>query len=261
MEQRNCCLRVASGNDSDGVIAILHWPNSRHSLARQLKGVFSCLEAIDTGDLFDSAEAIGQSASFERAVAVIDFASMCLTKVAPELKGIRSAFADGRIPRVRKHSAQLAALLEVIAEPTFGPVERSLQAIRKLEGSVLYRRELLHECERALRLVLTEEAETLLDASWIVRNRTRRLGRRLPRCGIGSTLLVKGLQFDHAILLDVEGYDPANLYVALTRGSKSLTIVSQSRTIEPRQAPPKPVALPRSGVADFEQGSATGRSA
>ena len=45
---------------------------------------------------------------------------------------------------------------------------------------------------------------------------------------IGTTLLVKGLGFDHAIVLDAASLSRKELYVALTRGSKSLTIISSS---------------------------------
>lgn len=73
------------------------------------------------------------------------------------------------------------------------------------------------------------------DAAWIVRSRTRRAGRHLSRCVVGTTLLVKGLEFDHAVVLDADSYDAKNLYVALTRGSKSLTIVSRDSLLQPRR--------------------------
>ncbi len=53
------------------------------------------------------------------------------------------------------------------------------------------------------------------------------LGRILPRCAVGTTLLVKGLEFDHAVVLDADAYDARNLYVALTRGVQSLTVASR----------------------------------
>jgi DNA helicase-2/ATP-dependent DNA helicase PcrA len=61
------------------------------------------------------------------------------------------------------------------------------------------------------------------------RRRGRPVGRRL----IGTTLLVKGLEFDHAIILDAASLSRNELYVALTRGAKSLTIVSTTPTLHP----------------------------
>ena len=44
---------------------------------------------------------------------------------------------------------------------------------------------------------------------------------------------MKGLEFDHVVVLDADGFDARNLYVALTRGAKSLTIVSRDKIITP----------------------------
>lgn len=35
---------------------------------------------------------------------------------------------------------------------------------------------------------------------------------------ISTTLLVKGLEYDHAVILDVDALDAKDLYVAMTRG-------------------------------------------
>ena len=48
---------------------------------------------------------------------------------------------------------------------------------------------------------------------------------------IGTTLLVKGLEYDHAIVLEAESMTSKDLYVALTRGAKSVTIVTVSGAI------------------------------
>ena len=48
---------------------------------------------------------------------------------------------------------------------------------------------------------------------------------------IGTTLLVKGLEFDHAIVLDAASLTRKELYVALTRGARSVTIISSSRFV------------------------------
>ena len=46
---------------------------------------------------------------------------------------------------------------------------------------------------------------------------------------IGTTLLVKALEYDHAVILDADSLDAKNLYVAMTRGAKTLTIVGGQR--------------------------------
>jgi hypothetical protein len=101
----------------------------------------------------------------------------------------------------------------------------------------VFRRELLSEMKRALRVFAAGEAPTLVDAAFVVRNRASRVGRSVARCSVGTTLLVKGLEFDHAIVLDGDEFDVRNLYVAITRGARSLTIISRSKKIVPTVAP------------------------
>jgi DNA helicase-2/ATP-dependent DNA helicase PcrA len=61
------------------------------------------------------------------------------------------------------------------------------------------------------------------------RSRGRPVGRRL----IGTTLLLKGLEFDHGIVLDARSLAAKDLYVALTRGSRSISIITTSETLTP----------------------------
>ena len=66
--------------------------------------------------------------------------------------------------------------------------------------------------------------------------RARHHGRQAHRRTIGTPLLVKGLEFDHAVLLwEPDHLSVEGLYVALTRASKSLTIVSRSRMLLPER--------------------------
>jgi DNA helicase-2/ATP-dependent DNA helicase PcrA len=42
------------------------------------------------------------------------------------------------------------------------------------------------------------------DAAWHIQNKMLHAGRRLSQRLVGSTLLVKGMQFDHAIIIAPE---------------------------------------------------------
>jgi DNA helicase-2/ATP-dependent DNA helicase PcrA len=99
----------------------------------------------------------------------------------------------------------------------------------------MYRRELFDEMIRGLRKAFANGNGSLQDALWVVRNRSRFASRRLSRCVVGTTLLIKGLEFDHAIILDADGMDAKDLYVALTRGAGSLTVFSRSQVIAPKK--------------------------
>ena len=79
------------------------------------------------------------------------------------------------------------------------------------------------------------EGETLSEAANLYQREMRHAGRPIShRKLIGTTLLVKGLEYDHAVILDADALDAKDLYVAMTRGSKSLTIIGTARYLPAR---------------------------
>lgn len=91
----------------------------------------------------------------------------------------------------------------------------------------------LAESVSALKCIVEEHYETGLDIKTLyaneIRNRKHQSRSNVYRC-IGSTLLVKGLEFDHAIILRGSNWQRnwgnyKDLYVALTRGSKTTTLI------------------------------------
>ncbi len=229
--------------DSGGtVVAIPARPQGWHDIATKLRGRFSCVEPVDSKDLYEAARAIGGSAGGERSVAVVDFACKCMTKVGTELASARSALERGNDPKSKKYAQQVAALLAVRDGRSLRSVAPALDGMRNINGVVVYRRELLSEMLRALRLLESGEAAGLEEAAWSARNMTRERGRDCPKYAVGTTLLVKGLEFDHAIVLDADAMDAQNFYVAMTRGSRSLTVVSKRRLVKPNPPGGKAVA-------------------
>jgi DNA helicase-2/ATP-dependent DNA helicase PcrA len=156
--------------------------------------------------------------------------------VGAALRRVRDAYQAGRIPRTRAGQlfAVHEALRRVVEDDSFSTAIAALERIQSIAHAVMYRRELFEEMIRGLRATNANSNESLQDALWVVRNRTRAAGRRLGRCVVGTTLLVKGLEFDHAVILDADAMDAKDLYVALTRAARSLTVFSRTQTITPR---------------------------
>jgi DNA helicase-2/ATP-dependent DNA helicase PcrA len=100
MRQRKACFAAAK-DKVESVVAIHQWPNQCHDVASGLNGKFSCVEAIDTKDLYEAAHALDATSGYGRAVVVLDFAGKCITQVKPALKAIRQALEAGRPPKVR----------------------------------------------------------------------------------------------------------------------------------------------------------------
>jgi DNA helicase-2/ATP-dependent DNA helicase PcrA len=233
-ERRRVCYR-SIGNRNDSVVAILKIDKQCHRFTRYLRGTFSCVEAIDCKDLLKAAKAIGSAKGKKRAVEVINFASNCMTQVPSLCKTIHTAYENDRAPTPRKDDGKrlLEAISPVTEDESPASILRALEYLKGLPDVVVSRRELLSEMKRSLREFSTGRHSTLEDAAWDARSRTRRIGRPMAQRCVATTLLVKGLEFDHAILLDADSLDSKNLYVALTRGSKSLTVISKSLVLKP----------------------------
>jgi hypothetical protein len=95
------------------------------------------------------------------------------------------------------------------------------------EGCVrAHRPAVLRACIKALQLCDGTDGLTFHDAAIGMREQNRLIGRSLPSRAVGSTLLLKGLEAEAAVILDADRLDARNLYVAMTRGSKALTVCS-----------------------------------
>ena len=109
------------------------------------------------------------------------------------------------------------------AAPSHASAAALLSELRGLPGVRIFRPAILFGALKALRAAAPGVA-ALAEATKRVREENRLIGRALPRRAVGSTLLLKGLEAEAAVILDTEGMNAANLYVALTRGSMKLVV-------------------------------------
>jgi hypothetical protein len=207
-----------------------------HKLARSLGGHFQCMEAVDCKELYEWASKIEGAVGGKRSSLLIDFASECLTKVGSELRTIKKHLLHSPARRgggVRKHGELLHLLQAVRDSESLAPAVVALEGIRQVGGAVMFRRELWESLRRSLREFLSGDYPSLADAAWAVRDHVRRSGRAGERRTVSRTLLVKGLEYDHAIVLDADKLDTKQLYVALSRGSHRLTVLSREPVLRP----------------------------
>lgn len=194
----------------------------RHLLTSQTPGATS-VEAVELGDLVGFARRfhLGAPNALPELVA---FAASVLTHVGAanflsRVESIRSGRA-----RSPPTGAEQAAV-DFTNNHTLGAALRVLQALENQPHARAYRPEILYCCRIAMRAASGGEV-TFLDAVLHARERNRHLGRTLTRRAVGSTLLLKGLEADVAVVLHPEQMDVANLYVALTRGARRLIVCS-----------------------------------
>ena len=223
----------------DGTVVAIHSPtaiNQCKRLARAFGGAYSFVETVECSDLLSFAARFDNANGHLLAVAVIEFAEECMTAVAQEMATLKHSFSNARTPsaRMRRGRNQLDALMAVVEDGSPRSILRALDSMRQIRNARLCRRELYGEMRKALSEHLLGAADSLRTSAWLCRERTRRMGRRSAKYSIGRTLLVKGLEFDHSVLLDATELEARDLYVALTRASSSVAVVTQSMTLNSR---------------------------
>ena len=60
---------------------------------------------------------------------------------------------------------------------------------------------MLSAMQAAMLLNVADPTQTLSDRVWEVQNCIRHFGRKFGRASVGSILLVKGLEFDHSVIV------------------------------------------------------------
>lgn len=233
-QQVATCHRVASTDGS--IVGIRLRASGAHSVAKRLRGRFTSMEEIESKDVLSASGRIDDACGPTVAYETIKFANKCMTQVATIMRNARQAYSTGRLPRPRKgakNEQAVKTLNRLASASNIALIAPALTLLERLPNVVVYRREPLDAMMQAVALQLDNPEMSLWQAAWKVRDSGRRIGRRVNRRTISRTLLVKGLEFDHAIVLDVNehiapregarGY--RNLYVAMTRGSRSLTVL------------------------------------
>lgn len=229
------CRRLGASNES--IVAILNRPNRCKALAQRLGGRWPLVERFDDPDLLLLGTKLAAADGPTLVAESVAFIAARMTGVGAALRTAVKAIKEGRsISRIKKNRDQADHLLALASQPTPAKALAWLESILQghRNGWWLYRHECVHQLREALRHCsgpsFAELPGLLVDA----RTRARHRGRLTHRRAIGTPLLVKGLQFDHAVLLwEPDHLSVQGLYVGLTRASKSLTIVSRSRTLVP----------------------------
>ena len=207
---------------------------SRHQIAKRVAGI-TTIEPVDLRPLTDFATRLEREDGRELR-ATLNFASRLMTKVGgPDLLKRVEVLKSGRF-RKGPDNVERAAL-HLCESPTPAAVADLLEACAQRPESRVYRPGILRPSLRALRISRPgPDGLSFLEAAIKVREERRGLGRWLPGHAIGSTLLLKGLEADHAVVLNANRLDAKNLYVALTRASRTLTVCSPSLKITPPKA-------------------------
>lgn len=227
------CYRAS---DKEGVVAICDGPWRCATIASKTKNHFSVLESVECPDLLRAAKDIESNAGVSRLACVVAFAQECftgMTFLADMLKRLQEARPYR--PKSSDKQRLWESMQAVVESEHLAAVEVMMSAIEGLSDKHFYRRrELWRDMRRALRGHDPSSGKSLRETAWAIRDHARRNGRRVvTKRTVSTPLLIKGLEFNHALLLDAAQMEtPEELYVALTRGATSLTVLSNERTVK-----------------------------
>jgi DNA helicase-2/ATP-dependent DNA helicase PcrA len=190
----------------------------------------TCVESLELKEFVAFARRfdIGANDAVEQ---LIEFAGDVITHVGPAALVARVE----TILRGRARTPPTPAEAAAVAFAQSRSIPTALQLLHELEQQPharVFRPDVLRCLRSALRAV-TAGGTTLHEAAIRFRERNRHMNRAVSRRAVGSTLLLKGLEADVAVILHPEGMNAANLYVALTRGARRLVVCSDTPVLMP----------------------------
>ncbi|GAB3515922.1 DEAD/DEAH box helicase family protein [Emticicia fontis] len=227
---RDKLLKACNINPSEeGNILIIgdsRFPKSQQEFARDIFGA-STVESVNLSDLVVFASNLKLNSS-NALVKILEFAQSIMTKIEVKKFLSRIETLKSGKARVEANNPEIAAL-KFLKTPSFANLYELFVELRKTEGCRIYRPEIYRYCINALS---SSHADlTFSDSVIRIRENNRFFGRSLPKKAVGSTLLLKGLESEVVIILNADVLNFKNLYVALTRGSKSIIVCSKEPII------------------------------
>jgi AAA domain len=231
-QRRLRAARVKPPDDSGSVLIIgdSTSPDGQRQFASQTPGAVT-VEAVDLKDLvafakafaLDSPDALEGLANFAQGVMRNVGAADLLRRVQSLIQG------TARNPPT---DVEMAALAFVRA-PSHRAAIDLLVEIGKEAGVTAHGPAVLRACIKALQLCDGTQGLSFHAAAIRMREQNRLVGRPLPKRAVGSTLLLKGLEAEVAVILNAGPLDARNLYVAMTRASKAVTVCARSPILNP----------------------------
>lgn len=207
---------------SGTIIGVHQWPNDAHTTARKMSGKYQSIEEMDCRDLMNTASKI------DRWIDKGDYQA-----IKNEIKTFILKGCGNRVPF--GDPSYLSIEFSQLEQGKLTIISNIIEIIIHNPNMQVYRQELFVEMKRTAQEFASGKWASFQEAAYAVRDKTRLNGRKPENRIISRTLLIKGLEFDHAIVLNADKLqNRENFYVAITRGTHSLSILSRSPEIRYR---------------------------
>ncbi|EQB04017.1 UvrD-helicase domain-containing protein [Sphingobium baderi] len=227
-------LRAGAVAAADGekvlIIADSRNPAGQRQFASQIHGAVT-VENVDMRDLVTFGDGL-DLASAGLLQHLVAFAGSVMTNTGgPHLLTRVGTLRAGR--ERQPASPVEEAAVRLTETPSYRVAADLLVEIGREQGVRTHRPAILRGALRLLKNCGDNPGLTPADAAVQERERSRLIGRPLAKRTVGSTLLLKGLEADTAVILDPGDMDRRHLYVAMTRGAKRLIVCSRNARLTP----------------------------
>ncbi|WP_445956250.1 AAA family ATPase [Yeosuana sp.] len=203
-------------------------------IIKKFNNSFSLLESIDNKDFYKFSREIDGANTSNIASIVFKFSLSVFKKT--EVRNWLNE--NGAISKRGEEEKALIAPLKtnfeaLKSDKSFLIISDSLEIINNSLKITCYRKELLKSMIDALYDAHVNHI-SVYEAMVNKRNKIRRMGKKIYGNCIGTTLLTKGLEFDTVVILNAHSFScPKHLYVALTRASKRLVVITTNPILNP----------------------------
>jgi DNA helicase-2/ATP-dependent DNA helicase PcrA len=222
----------------DGDLVVIGDPtnlNGRALIAKRLaKQGFSNIEPIDCKNLYSTAKKLKSGSGLKRVEATLDFIVQCMSGIerADFIRAVASRSAGGTLG-----TAKFGDIIGLGVDLQSGGGDDEclalIEAFYQRPTSYIFRHQMFSAMRSALKMTTAGESPDLPSAIWQVQNRIRHAGRRIGYRSVGSTLLVKGLEFSNVVVVHSSNMNRKDWYVALTRATHTLKILSPQKRFTP----------------------------
>ena len=223
-------------SQTDETIAVLtDWPKNEDKIARSLGGRFSVVEPISGSRMATCLRSLPKEGDPHLAYWLAVTAKKFHTGLGEIDQSLLSILNQRKsiAGRKRKHVQSFIDALSLLQkDPTYQTLLEVKSVPSQMKLVRCTHREAWRDIFGAIEYSFEGNSQNMVTNLATVRSKAKYIDRRLPRSIISRTLIVKGLEFDHVVLADLEKFsDPRHLYVALSRATKSVTILGKSSSI------------------------------
>lgn len=221
------------------VLYITKWPSQQRSLCQMTRGIFQNDEPQSLNELFGIAKSLDKLNAEDQAIKIYEFLLTCANHVNEEIGSYRTHISnrDFNFGRIKKHTKFGELINNLLKNQTIDDIYNIFSWVKSTPAFNIYRIELFDELLRALSHAKNSGC-SIEDAARQIRTEPKMQKRYSEFKFLSSrTVLSKGLEFECVVIdaskqvRDSDRYCATDFYVALTRATKAIYIITDDQEI------------------------------